>query len=234
MSGLIDSATAILGVSEQRIELVSQNVANAGTPGYKRQIGFASLLGAAGGSTALTFASTTDFSQGKLVKTDNPFDLAIGGAGFFQLRSNGALVYSREGQFRRAADGTLVTPAGDVLQQAGGGDLVLNSNDVKIAANGAVIDDGQPNGAVAVYAAASTATMQALGGGRYAAPADAMTESDGATVRQGMTEASNVTSSDEMVEMMAALQHAQSGARLVQVYDDLMGEALTSLGQGNR
>lgn len=234
MSGLIDAATAILGVSERRINLVSQNVANAATPGYKRQIGFSSLLAAATVRDEPAFSSSTDFTQGKLLQTGNPFDLAISGSGFFQLRSHDTLVYSREGQFRRAEDGTLVTPQGDVLQQAGGGDLVLTNATAQIGKDGIVMDGGQPNGAVGIYAAASLDAMQPLGGGRYAAVEDAMTENDQAIVRQGMVESSNVANGDEMVEMMGALQHAQSGARLVQVYDELMGEALTSLGQGNR
>jgi flagellar basal-body rod protein FlgG len=49
-----------------------------------------------------------------------------------------------------------------------------------------------------------------------------------------MVEASNVSLGDEMVGMMQALRQAESGARLVQVYDDLMGRAITSFGQSGR
>lgn len=233
MSGLIDAATAVLGLSEQRLELVSQNVANAATPGYKRQVGFSSLLAAAGvRSGEPSFASAADFAQGKLAKTGNPLDFAISGAGFFRLRTGDAIAYSRDGQFRRADDGTLVTPEGGVLQQVGGGDLVTSDAALQVATDGTVIDNGQPIGSIAIETPASPAAMQSLGGGLFAAPPANMTDATGVTIRQGMVEASNVANADEMVEMMAALQHAQSGSRLVQVYDELMGEALTSLGQG--
>jgi len=231
MSGVIDSAAAILNASERRIALVSENISNAQTPGYKRAVGFSSLLGAAGQPAAIpSFATATDLRQGKLVETRNPFDLAIGGRGFFQLRAGDDIIYSREGQFHRAADGTLVSPHGEVLQQVGGGDLVVDDAAITIAPDGAVMYGDRANGAVAVFDAASADAMQSLGGGRFAAPADAMAEVDPPAIHQGMIEASNVETSDEMVEMMAALQHARSGARLVQVYDELMGEALTSLG----
>ena len=51
-------------------------------------------------------------------------------------------------------------------------------------------------------------------------------------IRQGMVESSNVSMGDEMVTMMAAMRQAEGGARLVQVYDELMGRALTTLGGG--
>jgi flagellar basal-body rod protein FlgG len=235
MSGVLDSATAILGMSERRIALVSENISNAQTPGYKRAVGFSSVLAATGQLTAEpSFATTTDLRQGKLVETRNPFDLAIGGRGFFQLRAGDAIVYSREGQFHRAADGTLVTPRGEVLQQVGGGDLLVDNAMITIGPDGTVMDGDHANGAVAVFDTASPDAMRPLGGGRFTAPAGAMAEVDPPAIHQGMIEASNVETSDEMVEMMAALQHAQSGARLVQVYDELMGEALTSLGRDNR
>ncbi len=55
-----------------------------------------------------------------------------------------------------------------------------------------------------------------------------------AVLRQGMIENSNVSLGDEMVETMAALRQSEVGSRLVQVYDDLLGRALSSLGQAGR
>ena len=53
-------------------------------------------------------------------------------------------------------------------------------------------------------------------------------------LRQAMVETSNVTMASEMVGMMAAVREAETGAKLVQVYDDLMGRALTAFGQGGK
>ena len=122
----------------------------------------------------------------------------------------------------------------DRVQQVGGGDLLVDNAMITIGPDGTVMDGDHANGAVAVFDTASPDAMRPLSGGRFTARAGAMAEVDPPAIHQGMIEASNVETSDEMVEMMAALQHAQSGARLVQVYDELMGEALTSLGRDNR
>lgn len=266
MSGIIESATAILSASERRLESVSNNVANVSTPGFKRQISFSDMVSARGanilsGGAALgllragdlaerivdgaglgAFAAASlpelrmrsDMAQGKMSETKNPLDLAISGAGLFQLRAGGDIVYSRQGQFRLAEDGTLVTPQGHVLQQAGGGDLVLERATVKVLEDGTVLDEDRPVGRIALFAPASTdAAVQSLGGSLFAIAGEAA-EVASPGLRQGMVEASNVSMGDEMVTMMAAVRQAEGGARLVQLYDDLMGRAITAFGQGGQ
>ena len=61
-----------------------------------------------------------------------------------------------------------------------------------------------------------------------------MDAATGATLRQGMVENSNVSIGDEMVAMTAAVRQTETGARLVQIYDDLLGRAISSFGQGGR
>ncbi len=94
--------------------------------------------------------------------TGNPLDLAIGGAGFFRVRSGDAILYSRQGQFRRAEDGRVVTLQGHVLQAAGGGDLVIDRADVVIARIGQVVDGGWPVGRIALYAPAEGQAVDPL------------------------------------------------------------------------
>ena len=55
-----------------------------------------------------------------------------------------------------------------------------------------------------------------------------------ATVQQGVYEASNVNTGDEMVMMMEALRRAEAGQRVINVYDDLMGRAVTTFGESVR
>jgi flagellar basal-body rod protein FlgG len=174
-------------------------------------------------------------AQGRLNRTENPLDIAISGGGLFQLRAGDEIVYSRQGQFRLAEDGTVVSGQGYVLQQAGGGDLVLQSASVQITEDGAVLDQGRPVGRIAVYAPAEGVRLAPTGGGTvFVAEAGEMEEVASPALRQGMIEASNVQLGDEMVAMMAALRQAEGGARLVQVYDDLLGRAITAFGQGGK
>jgi flagellar basal-body rod protein FlgG len=166
--------------------------------------------------------------------TRNPLDLAISGAGFFQLRAGNDIVYSRQGQFRLSDDGSVVTPQGHVLQQAGGGDLLLERAGVTILEDGQVLDGERPVGRIALFAPASPdVAVQSLGGSLFGFAGEAV-EADASGLRQGMVEASNVSMGDEMVSMMAAVRQAEGGARLVQLYDDLMGRAITAFGQSSQ
>lgn len=236
MSGLIESATAILSASERRLEVVSSNISNVSTPGYKRQISFADVLanGARDTMGATVMRVRADLAQGKVSNTGNPLDLAIGSDGFFQLRNGDDLIYSRQGQFRLAADGTVVTPQGYALQQAGGGDLVLDGPSVEILADGTVLDGERPVGRIGVFSPSGGAAVQPLDGSLFRFGGTIGEEVAEPHLRQGMIEASNVSVGDEMVTMMASLRQAETGARLVQTYDDLLGRAITAFGQGGR
>lgn len=233
MSGLVDAATAILGASEKRLEIAAHNVANISTPGFKRQVGFSQLLRAAEGDVSALpeVAIRRSFAQGKLSETRNPLDLAISGDGFFQLRAGGRILYSRQGQFTLSADGNLVTPQGYVLQQQGGGDLVVDNAQVAIQQDGTVLDGGRPVARIEVFAAADAASLDPVGESCFSAGGAVMDPVRDPVIRQGMVESSNVELGDEMVSMMTALRQSEGGAKLIQVYDDLIGRAISSLGQ---
>ncbi|PTS90573.1 hypothetical protein DBR17_01225 [Sphingomonas sp. HMWF008] len=236
MSGLVESASAILRVAQQRLESASQNVANITTPGYKRQISFVEVMASqpdrAGDVPALRLRP--DLTQGKLSATGGPLDIAISGDGFFALRDGTTTLYSRQGQFTRAADGTLVTAQGYALQQASGGDVVVENSAVTIANDGTVLDAGRPVARIGVYVPDSSASMRSLDGSTFQLESGHATELASPMLRQGMIEASNVSVGDEMITMMAALRQAESGSRLVQTYDDLLGRAITAFAPGGQ
>lgn len=237
MPGLIESASAILASSERRVEAASLNVSNASTAGYKKRVAFAQALertdGAAPGGKVET-GFLTDFGQGRLKETGNPLDLAIYGPGLFQLRDGQDLVYSRGGSFSRGEGGAVVDSSGRVLQQAGGGDLVLDGGAAEILGDGTVLQDGLPVAAIGLFEAGDGAGLGALGGSLFGAPAASMREAGGSVIRQGQLESSNVVMSDEMIAMMAAVRQAESGARLVQFYDQLIGQAVTTFSRSGR
>lgn len=173
-------------------------------------------------------------TAGKLTSTGRKLDLAIGGPGYFQLRSGDRMVYSRQGNFALDADGRVVTPQGYVLQQAGGGDLVLEKGDVSIALDGTILDGDKAAGRISVFQPADDAKITALDGSLFMMDSGVVSELPNASLRQGSLESSNVSLGDEMVSMMAALRGAETGAKLVQIYDDLMGKAISTFGQTGR
>ncbi len=230
MGAMIENAAAILSIAQQRVEIAGQNIANAVTPGYRRRIGFETLL--AGGPRSVSapiVGSAPDLSPGKQIQTGNPYDLAISGEGFFAVRQGEEIVYTRGGQFQRDQDGRLVTVGGAVLQGEAG-DLVVRGQSTAIASDGAVLDAGEIIARIPLFAFPAADARWVSGEAFTVAPGSAQ-RLERAAIRQGALESSNVTSGDEMVSMMEALRRAETAQRLVNVYDDLMGRAISNFGQ---
>ena len=142
MDPTLEIAALSMQADAQRLGTLSQNLANAATPGYKRLIdvrsAFAGLLD--GPAAQPAGAVVTDFSAGSLRHTGQALDLVADGGAFLELRSERqGLRYVRSGSFRVDADGRVVNAAGDVLQLAGG-DLVLRGaqRELQVDARGAV------------------------------------------------------------------------------------------------
>lgn len=128
-----------LDAQQTKMSTISNNLANAGTAGYKRSRAiFADLLyqnvrqvgaqssqdtqlpsGLAVGTGVRTVATEKLFTQGNLQQTDNKLDMAIQGDGFFPiLMPDGSEAYTRDGTFQMDATGQIVTPSGFPLQPA--------------------------------------------------------------------------------------------------------------------
>ena len=231
--GLIEIGGAILSRAAERVDVCAQNLTNVTTPGYKARTQFSSLIAATANnssSDAKPKNAGIDFTNGALQNTGNPLDLAISGSGFFAVRdTSGATLYTRNGQFSRDSDGRLVTSGGSILQSLSG-DLVAGHGDLKILSDGTVLNDGAPVGRVALANFADQNDLRSVGGSLFSAPQGSAKPAVG-EVRQGMLEASNVSTALEMVTIMQDLRSAGAGAHVVQLYDDLMGRAVTAFGQ---
>ncbi|MBK6348320.1 MAG: flagellar basal-body rod protein FlgG [Steroidobacteraceae bacterium] len=126
-----------LDAQHTRLTLISNNIANINTTGYKRgRVAFEDLLyqnvrqagaqssqqtelpsGLYLGTGVRVVATEKLFTQGSLEQTGNPLDVAITGRGFFQiLLPDGSLAYTRDGGFQMNADGELVNSSGYQLQ----------------------------------------------------------------------------------------------------------------------
>lgn len=244
MGAFVDSVGAILSRVEKRVEVAAQNISNVSTAGYKRGVSFESVLGIQGErlpadlSAGMRVASmrtgfALDMAPAQLQATGNANDLAIAGDGFFTLKSkNGDVLFTRQGQFQRDEAGRLVNAQGCVLLQRGGGDLVLKSGDFSILNDGTVIQAGDAIGRIAIAELTDSSAVQYAENGLYTAPEATVSFMDDPSVSQGMLEASNVSMGVEMMTIMAALRQAQAGQHLMNMYDDLMGRAVTTFGQG--
>jgi len=106
-----------LNAAAKNLDIVSNNVANSNTVGFKgSRAQFAdvyanSLSGGGAGQVGIgtkVAAVVQEFGQGNITSTNNPLDVAINGKGFFRMSENGSVTYSRNGQFHLDAQGYLV------------------------------------------------------------------------------------------------------------------------------
>ncbi len=151
--------TAATGMQAQQtnMEVISNNMANASTTGFKKaRAEFEDLLyhnmkdpGAATGLNAVsptgvqtglgvkTAAIQRDHSIGSARLTDNPFDISIEGKGFFQLENEeGDILYTRNGEFKRSSEGILVDKNGNKLLPEI--KLPTDATDVRITSRGEI------------------------------------------------------------------------------------------------
>ncbi|MCC5859935.1 MAG: flagellar basal-body rod protein FlgG [Ectothiorhodospiraceae bacterium] len=126
-----------LDAQQTRMQVVSNNLANVNTTGFKKDravfedLVYQTVRQAGGQNTQDTqlptglnlgtgvrvVATEKTHAQGNLVQTDNALDLAIEGRGFFQvLQNDGTVAYTRDGSFSINADGEVVTSSGQLLQ----------------------------------------------------------------------------------------------------------------------
>ncbi len=158
-----------LDAQQMHIDVISNNLANVSTNGFKRSRAvFEDLLyqtlrqpgaqssqqtqipsGLQIGTGVRPIASERIFTQGNLQQTSNPLDVAIQGAGFLQIQMpDGTTAYTRDGSLRTDANGQLVTSSGFAVQPA-----------VTIPANTQSITIGR-DGVVSVVRAGTTAATQ--------------------------------------------------------------------------
>lgn len=233
---ITEIAAQILARAEDRAEIAAQNITNASTPGYRRRIAFSEMMAPAEPQAGaprgpVRMGALADFTAGQLTETGSPTDIAIGGQGFFAVRGEDAILYTRQGQFRRDDEGRLVTAQGLALQTIDGGDLVVGSAAFEVALDGTVTRNGEPLARIALVDFEDRAALTANEGGAFSAGDAAPLAVARPAIRQGMLESSNVNMGDEMVAMMEAVRRAETGQRLVTTYDDLMGRMLNLFGQ---
>ena len=113
-----------LNAASKSLDVIGNNISNASTVGFKQaEVQFAdvyanSLNGAGGAQVGIgtrVAAIAQQFTQGNVSTTNNPLDIAINGNGFFRLNTNGAVTYSRNGQFQLDKSGFIVNAQGAQL-----------------------------------------------------------------------------------------------------------------------
>lgn len=236
-----------LNANQEKLDVISNNIANVNTTGYKKvNVGFKDLISssldewgnplndktATVGSGVKTGNFTKDNSQGGLQTTNQKTDLALDGEGYFKvISSNGTEYYTRDGSFKLDSYGRLVTANGNILevQYANGysqNNTGLTADNFTINKKGEIFVENNGNfekvGEIAVYTAVGNDAFTSVGDNLFK-------ELNGvqvyrtldADMYQGYLEASNVDLSQEMTDMIVTQRAFQLSSKGITAADEM-------------
>jgi len=228
IKGLYTSASGMVPQIKKQ-EITANNVANAGTPGFKKDLLFTKELSKAelkhkhvksDWQKPMIDQVYTDYAPGAFDKTGNPLNLAIDGDGFFRLQlPDGSTGLTRSGAFEVDAQGFLATADGSLVL-GDGGPITIGSGQLSVAESGEVEVDGISAGKITPVTVDDVLALEKIGNSTFLVPDDVPTNQvEFASIRQGYLEESNVDIVREMVDMMIAYRTYEANAKAVQTQD---------------
>lgn len=242
------SAVSAMVMNAARQQVLSHNIANMETPGFKQiftSVGdfmqeqavyakrtngstdYVGLLGL-GSQIGLEFV---DFEQGALQETENPLDFAIQqGNGFFRVDTPDGERYTRDGRFLRDADNNLVTVEGFYVLDDAGNQIELPEGEVALASDGTISVNGEEVAQLGIGVFENPRDeLEHTEGNFFTGPAES-TSDDEPRVVQGYLETSNANPSQLMTQLVEVARSYEAAQKLVQNHDELLGKAIASLG----
>jgi flagellar basal-body rod protein FlgF len=247
--GLWQSAAG-LQVQECRQAIISNNLANADTPGFKAdRLAFQERLNAATANgdmrsrnpvldrmTGGLFATSayTDFRQGNFVPSNNPLDAAIDGDGFFTVQTKDGPQYTRDGRFSKNAEGTLVHLAsGGAALGSDGLPITLDpasKKAVQIDDTGLVRQGDRVAGRLALVDFADRKQIEKTGQNLFSANGQQRIDGTG-RVKQSVYEASSVEPVSALVDMISTARAYEANAKMISLQDESLGRVVNDLGR---
>ena len=239
------AATAASGLRArmEALDILSNNLANSNTGGFKVDREFYSLYQGeqalpANGQQATTLPviqkGWTDFQQGLLTPTDNPLDLALQGKGFFAVDGPSGPLYTRNGSFKLSPTGVLTTMDGYPVRGVSPANQppkkiqTVSQSPIQIAADGTVQQDDQDLGQIKLVDFADTNVLNKVGNSYYrtADPKTTGIPAMDATVSQGKVENSNVAPAESAVRLVDLMRQYEMLQKAVSLAADMNKQAI--------
>lgn len=256
VKGLYAAYTGMIN-EQNRMDVLTNNLANASTTGYKKE-----------GATSQAFKDVlaykikdttdyphlaknignlnlgvkigenyTDYSQGAFRSTENTYDLALSGRGFFMVEFTGkdgetSMKYTRDGSFTLNKDGYLVTKDGDYVLDTRERRIRLDPNkDSAIDTFGRIQQGGATIATIGITDFADYNYLEHYGENYYQT-VDGYREKEGDyKLMSGYLEMSNMSVVTEMVNMIAVSRAYETNQKVVQTYDGSLEIAANQLGK---
>lgn len=254
------SATSGALVAQSAVDTIANNLANVNTVGFKRtllqvqaqpktqlyrfqtdptratggqpaQVPIGSL-----GSGAQIYDTPADLSQGAIAATGNDLDVALSGPGFFAVRgANGAVRYTRDGEFERDQNGTLSTQNGDAVLGSSGAPIALPTmGKVVIDRTGTITVDGQSYGKLSLSEFGNPSALRPEGANRFVDTGNAGARAaTNTTALQGSLEKSNADVIRSMVDLITNERWFEANQKSIQTQDTAVAQAVQTVGRSN-
>lgn len=256
LKGLYTAYTGMIN-EQHRMDTMTNNLANADTVGYKKEgatsqsfdavlavklkdesVGVQNVKRIGYNNPGVMIGENyTDFTQGSFRVTDNTYDLALAGQGFFAIEFTNkagetSTMYTRAGQFTLTREGYLVTEDGDYVLDTQNRRIQLDTlTDASIRNDGTISQNGVDVARIQVTDFEDYNYLEKYGENLYRPVQGATIIPADAQVKSGYLEMANVSIVSEMVNMISITRAYESNQKIIQTYDSSLEIAVTQLGR---
>ena len=256
VKGLYTAYTGMIN-EQNRMDVLSNNMANVTTVGYKKEgatsQSFDEVLdlkikdSTAGYNLATREGYNSrgvkigenyvDWSQGGFRITGNTYDLALGGNGFFAVEFTNksgetSTKYSRAGEFQLNSAGNIVTHEGDYLLDTAGRHITVDPlKETTIDRQGRVMQDGRTIATIQVQDFENYDYLKKYGETYYEPIEGARFKNADGQIYSGYLGASNVSTVTEMVNLITISRQYESNQKVIQTIDSTLEKAVNQVGR---
>lgn len=243
VKGIYTSVSGMIPKMNQMTN-ISDNLANQTTSGYKKgQIFLRKLITA---KYALDHAMgrertevpedfRVDYSQGTFNSTDNTYDIALNGSGFFKVAdSQGNVSYTRNGKFSLDSKGFLINSSGMNLLNERNKPIKISGVNVSINGNGEIMENGAITDTIGLadFSSKDYLSLRETDKGLFVKPANVNETATNPDTQflQGYLEDSNVEPVMTMVDMIELFRVFELGQKSIQIQDQSIGKSVNEVG----
>lgn len=256
VKGLYSAYTGMIN-EQNRMDIMTNNLANATTVGFKKEgstsqsfndvlavkikdesVGLATVQKIGINNPGVKIGENyTDYTQGSFRITNNTYDVALSGDGFFAVEFTNkagetSTKYTRAGQFTLNKEGYLVTQEGDYVLDTANKRIQLDTlKDASISKAGVIAQDGRDIAQIQVVDFEDYDYLEKYGETYYQPIEGAKMIQTDATVNSGYLEMSNVQTVTEMVNMISITRAYESNQKILQTIDNSLDVAVNQLGR---
>jgi len=260
VSGINAAATGMMA-QQYNIDVISNNLANVNTPGFKQLIpifknlsdidlkeknknedNFANQDNTIGtlSSGSVLDSTILDLQQGAMKKTDNKLDFAISGDGFFAVGTQNGDSYTRNGSFVLDNDGNLVTKDGNpVLSQSGSAIKIditgtnTSINKLSVKEDGTLLLNNKKIDKLKIMDFDKPADLMAIGNSLYKPVNSGISpkEATNCKIEQGFVEGSNSNTIESMINTISASRTYETLAKVVKTTEMTLEKSVNDVGR---